>query len=128
MLQILVGLWFLWTLPEPVVKLFMGGHSLATGCLAGAAAVAVVALFTARLRLVWATTCLALLTVTLMVVIRDLVRRALLSPYFSINDLEVVPQYSIFYLFLVTLILGLVIVGVMLKWAAEAGQGEEVAS
>ena len=61
-------------------------------------------------------------TVSIMVLIRDLVRAAYLAPFFSVTDLKVAPQYSPMIMFLVSFAVGLVIVAYMLKLAAAAGK------
>ncbi len=128
LVQLLVGGWYFWQLAGPVQQLFLGGLTWATICLAAGVSFAILALLTAWRQLVWPTAIFALATVTFMVVVRDIVRRALLSPYFSISELTVAPQYSVFYLFLAILLVGLVIIGIMLKWAADARQNGEVIS
>ncbi|MHB8808698.1 MAG: hypothetical protein ACYC9M_01625 [Desulfobulbaceae bacterium] len=59
----------------------------------------------------------ALATVLVMILIRELVRVAYLRPYFSLTELQVVPQYSPMLLFLFILAGGLVLIGWMLKLA-----------
>ena len=126
LVQFGIGIWFFWQLPAAAQQLFLAGLHWPAFCLDIGILVALLALLTAWRGLVWPTTILTLLALCCMIIVRDLVRRALLAPYFTISDLQVQPQYSVFYLFLATLIIGLVIIGVMLKWAAEAG--EEVQS
>ena len=54
-------------------------------------------------------------TVAGMALMRDAVRDAYLKPYHSLSKLEVTGQVSPFILFLVTFVVGLAIVGYMLK-------------
>jgi hypothetical protein len=56
-----------------------------------------------------------LVTITCMVGVREIVRRQTLAPWFSTSDLEVVPQYSPFILFLLIFAAGLYLVWWMIK-------------
>ena len=122
LVQIMVGLWFLISLPDKTMLLFMGGNRLHTiifliGILG--AVLSLVFGFKKQLRpaLVSVTG-----TIILMVIMRDLVRRAYLDSYYSLSSLKLVPQYSSLILFLICFVIGLIIVGFMLKSAAKAGK------
>jgi hypothetical protein len=66
---------------------------------------------------VWPCAGTTLFTIVIMVIIRELVRRAYLKPHFMVSALKVEAQYSPLILFIVTLITGLFLVGYMLNLA-----------
>ena len=118
-LQVLIGLWFLIALPRPVLLLFMGDSVYATILLLLGVALAVGVLVTGFRKMVWPTIGMLALLVAVMALMRDVVRGGYL-PDFSLADLPQVTQYSPMFLFLVTFVLGLVVLGWMLKQAAAA--------
>ncbi len=130
----LVGMWFLIALPRPVLlDLFagnpLGASLLGIGMLLPLAAVAHVilaaktdkTLLHARLAVVT-----TLLTLVVMVALRQVVRNAYVAPYVQLNALPVKPQWDVIGLFLVLFVAGLATVFFMLKkvWA---GQGKPAA-
>lgn len=123
--QIVIGFWFLLSLPTKIMTRFMGEslpHSVLF--LAGLLGVVLSLLFGFRRRLPSAT--LSLLgTVVLMVFIRDLVRKGYLEPFFDVSWIPVVPQASPMLMFLCCLVLGLVIVGCVLRLGATGGRGKD---
>jgi len=58
---------------------------------------------------------LILVTVVTMVLLRDMVRDAMLADHFRLGSIPVAPQMGVFSLFAVLLVIGLVTVGWMLK-------------
>ncbi len=122
--QVAVGVWFLLSLPQDIMLMFMGGESLHTAIfMLGLAGVALSLTFSFKGRL-WPTVGSLLGTVVFMVLMRDLVRQAYLDPYFHPSEVSVDPQYLPLYLFIIILIIGLVVVGYMLKLAYEAKREE----
>ncbi len=114
--QIAIGVWFLLSLPQAVRQRFLGGDSLDTGALLLALALAAGALvhgFRGQSRLA---TVLTVATVAAMVVVRDLVRQALLAGQYSPATLPVAPQYGPFVMFLISLAL----VGGLSAWMLAA--------
>ncbi len=115
--QLLVGTWFLFSLPGRITGLFWGGSLpatilLATGITCGAAAV----WFALKKRL-WPCTWSAITTIAVMATVRHLVRIAWISPFFKSADLQVAPQYSSLLLFIFVLLVALTLIGYMLKLA-----------
>ena len=106
LLQFGVGTWWLMALPKHIVRIFMGGSTWATAFfvlgLAGTA-LSLVFGFKARVRLCAVFT---LLTILCMVLMRDLLRTAMLEPHFTLSMLEIDPQYGSLVLFLVFLGIG----------------------
>ncbi len=120
--QILIGIWFLATLPEDKMMLYLGKDNLRTFLLILGILCALSALVSAAKKNTWATLGSALSTVVVMVLIRDLLRMSWIKPFFSPASLKVVPEYSPLILFLVSFAIGGVIIVYMLKIAATAGK------
>jgi len=57
-----------------------------------------------------------------MVLMRDVLRTAYLKPYFNLSMLRVEPQYMPMVLFIVSLVVGIGVIGYMLNLAARAGK------
>jgi len=112
LVQFLVGLWFLFSLPVEVRQSLIG-EKLAVGLLASGLFLALLALVTAPSSL--AVSSVAILgTVSVMAVLRHWVRLAYLRPYFDPRSLPVRGQWAVFFLFVALLLAGLATVGWML--------------
>jgi hypothetical protein len=120
--QILIGIWFLSSLPQEKMMLFLGSDTLRTLLLIAGILCALSALIFAAKNYVWATLGSTLSTITIMVLIRDLLRMSWIKPFFSPTSLKVIPDNSPLILFLVSFAIGLVIIFYMLKIAATAGK------
>lgn len=116
LLEILVGGWFLTTLQPGVLPLFMGGDITATALLAAGLLMALAALVAGFRQQVVLAAWLTLPLLYVMAFMRDTVRTGALAPYCSLEKLPVAgqPQWSPLVLFLVTLVVGLAIIGWML--------------
>jgi hypothetical protein len=111
--QFLVGIWFLLEQPAGIRARFLGGDSLATALLGLAIVLAVLAMLAASRSP--AASCFAIVgTISLMAVVRHLVRLERLQPYFDARTLPVEGQWVVFILFAILLVAGLVTVGWML--------------
>ncbi len=111
--QFLVGVWFLVAHPAGIRDRFLGGDRLATTLLAVAIVLAILAMLAALRNL--AASCFAIVgTISLMAVIRHLVRLERLEPYFDAQTLPVEGQWVVFTLFVILLVAGLATVGWML--------------
>jgi len=118
-LQLLVGTWFLLTLPGEVMKRFMGSNMLATGLLVAGLLLALASLFTGYQRKVLPTLWLTLPLIYVMSFMRDNVRTGYLAPYFDMTKVPATVQWSPLIFFLVTLVFGLaIIVWMLLKLPA----------
>ena len=120
--QIIIGFWFLITLPREIMFSFMGGAGLNTAIFILGLAGALLSLVFGFTRRVWPAVVTTFVTVVFMAIVRDLVRTAFLKPYFQLSDLTLVPQYSPMVVFLIALVLGLGLVGYMLNLAAKCKQ------
>lgn len=102
-LNIGVGLWFLMSLPREIMFMFLGGHSVATATLLASICGAGGILYFGAKRAVIPSTIITIVTVLLMVITRHFLRMFYLAPYFSVQDIPVVGQYSPLIMFLVSL-------------------------
>jgi len=121
-LQLIIGTWFLIALPREVMMIFMGGSVLGTGLLVIGLLLTLGLLHFGYRQRVIATCVVTLVVMIVMVLMRDLVRTAYLQPYFSLGDLEVVPQYSPLIFFLLVLVGGLALIAYMIRLALNCGK------
>jgi hypothetical protein len=120
--QFVIGTWFLLSLKREVMLAFMGDNGLYTGMFLASLAMSLLALyagFTRRIVLAVGTT---VGTVALMAIVRAMVRWEYLAPYFHPSDLTLNPQYSPLILFVVSLIVGLVLVAYMINLYLRSGK------
>jgi hypothetical protein len=123
LLNIGVGLWFLFSLPANVRALFLGGSAVHTAHLWAGVGFALVALMLSLLAvnaarpcgLLWAASATLLLTISLMATVRHFVRGAYLAPHFDPATLAVRPMWDVFAVFALLLVAGLGVIGWMLK-------------
>jgi len=117
LVQIVIGFWFAASIPKDIILLFLGGSNSATLLMLCGLTGAGTALFFGFKQRVWPSTGAVVFTIIVMVLMRDMVRAAYLNPYFALSDLKVELQYSPMILFIVTLIIGIGLIGYMLKLA-----------
>lgn len=123
MAQIVVGLWFLMSLPRDMRTLFMGDSPLATALLlvgfaGGTGSIFLMsnALRKENLRVAaFIVPGIAGVLILTMSVMREILRDAYLKPYFNPGQLVVKTQWAVFPLFLVLFIAGVIFWLVMLK-------------
>jgi hypothetical protein len=118
-LQFLGGFWFLLSLPPWIRDRFLGNDALSTSVLAAAILLAVVAMGVVRRSLPVGAAAIGL-TVTLMAVVRHLVREAYLAPHFDPYAQPVRGQWVVFTLFALLLVAGIATVLWMLRQFAAA--------
>jgi hypothetical protein len=107
-------------LPRPVLMLFLGGSYWATAVFFIGVMLALILLVAGMARKVWLCAGLAVPLVYLMSFMRDFVRIGYLKPYFAVESLKVVTQYSPMVMFLLALAAGLSAVVWMLGKAVSA--------
>ncbi|MEN8258536.1 MAG: hypothetical protein ABFS09_11805 [Thermodesulfobacteriota bacterium] len=114
--QIGVGLWFFKALP-PHVRSFSGSVPawLFMLFLSLSILATLLSLVFAMGRKVRATALMTLATIVFMVGVREIVRVQYLAPYFSLSDLQVVPQYSPMLLFLLFFAGGIALIWYMVR-------------
>ena len=109
--QIAIGFWFQMSLPKNIMQLFLGASLTHTALFITALFLVLQTLYFSIKKQVWATVFSFGILIFAMVIMRDIVRTAYLSPYFKVTDLEVTGQYSPFILFAVCVLVvtGLII-------------------
>ncbi len=123
LVNLAVGLWFFLALPRPVMLAFMGDNLPATLTLVvGLLAVGMMLWAGFRNRPVQ-TSVWAVLTVLFMSLTRNWLRTLYLTPWFKEETTPVTHQYSSFYLFLGFLVVGLALIGYMLKLYFRSREG-----
>jgi hypothetical protein len=131
-----VGFWFLARLPVPTRLAFIGGNGFATallgiGMLLPLAAIAHLIMAKAnqspQRQLVIGVSC-GVLTVAVMVIMRDVLRNLALAPYFNPNQLPVAPQWNIIVIFVVLFVAGLGTLYYMLRKVAVTSRVQAAAS
>lgn len=100
--------------------LFFGGNIGATLVFSAALLLAIGAIFAAYTKRFWLCLFHAIGLVVLMTFLRSWLRSAYLREFFTLDQLQVVPQYSPIIFFFVTLLAGIVCLGWLLKKTREA--------
>ncbi|HNQ36580.1 MAG TPA: hypothetical protein PLX49_09435 [Prolixibacteraceae bacterium] len=113
--QVVVGCWYLLTLPREFILQFMGRNALATFFLLAGAVCGTGAMVTAWSGQFKTTILLTLATLAAMIITRYQLRIMYLNDHFSVSELTLNPQYGVMALFLIILVAGLVVIGYMLK-------------
>ena len=122
-IQILIGCWFLIALPQDIMMKFMGKHLPATILLVVGILNALGAAFTALKGKLRPTIFMTVITILAMVINRQLLRNFYLENVFQLKSLQLVPQYGVMILFLVILVVGLAVVGYMMKISMKKDEG-----
>jgi hypothetical protein len=120
--QFIIGSWFLMRLPDDMARMFMGGHPYATMLFAAGVIGTIISLIFGFKNKVWPCAVATVVTVAVMVLMRDQLRLAYLTPYFHPTMLKTSPQYSPFFLFILTLVAGIILIGFMLRLALKGKQ------
>lgn len=113
--QLVFGVWFLLSLPDPALKQFLGGNITSALLLTGALILAAASLVTAFRGNVPGTLLWTVLTVAAMALVRDRLRDILLSPYQDIRSLAVTSEYSPMVLFLAVFLLAIPVVAWLVR-------------
>jgi hypothetical protein len=115
-----IGVWFLLAQPRPMMLLFMGGNLPATITFVIALLVAAGMLFMAWRKRFWLTFWHAVALVFLMSFMRAWLRAGYLQEVFTLDKLQVVPEYSPMVFFFAMLIFGIGCIAWMLKKTKDA--------
>lgn len=106
-----VGTWYLTSLPKQQMLLFMGRDLAATICFIIALLLVIGVLVSSFRQQLMTTLIGTVVLVYLMSFLRSWLRTDLLADYFNLSQLQVAPQYSSMFLFLICLAGGVVCVG-----------------
>ncbi len=131
LVEMAVGIWYLVALPKDVMMLFMGGSILGTASLGlgillpfGSMMLLMMSMKAERpAKQAWGGIGLLVLTLVFMVIMRDIVRDGYLAGTFDVYDRVTDPQWGVIAIFTVLLLLGLGVVGYMLKLVMDAMKG-----
>jgi hypothetical protein len=118
--NVFVGFWYFFSLPKELMMLFMGGNVGATIFFCAALLLVVGALVGAVKRKFWLTFYHAIGLVVVMTFLRSYLRSGYLKDVFTLNELQVVPQYSPMIFFFVTLAAGIVCLVWLIKKTRDA--------
>jgi len=121
--QLAVGLWFLFSLPNSFMQSFIGGNTVHTIILWAGVLLAVLAMLVVN-RSALGAVALTILAIALMSVTRHSLRGMYLSPHLDVNAIPVNPQWVVFVIFVVLLVAGLGVVGWMVWQFVRGGQAE----
>jgi len=116
MANMLIGLWFLFSLPQGTFDLRSPDGQWLAGLIGAGFLFSLPAIHAGLAGRVGAAICWTLATVTVMVVARDLLRRILLAPWFSPDQLKVQPEVMPMVLFLIVFVLGLGLIAWMVSF------------
>ena len=128
-LQIAIGLWWLITLPKPVMTPLMGGDTTATMIFMISITLPIFALVMMAMSIkldrpfgiVHGASWLLILTIIGMVLTRQYVREGMLADHFDTASLEVAPQWGVFWIFAVLLLIAIATVVWMVREMARSG-------
>ena len=126
MANILLGLWFLFTLPQGTLRLDNVHGQALVAALSVGILTAIPAIRAGLAGRVVATLWWTLATMVSMVLARDLLRQILLAPWFSPAELEVKPEFTPLYLFLAVFIVGLALITWMVPFTLRNCRGRQV--
>jgi hypothetical protein len=108
LINIFIGLWYFLSLPKEMMHLFLGGNGSATATFILGMLLLAGGLVSAVKRRLWLTINHALALVLVMTFMRSWLRSEYLSNIFSLDQLQVVPQYSPMIFFFATLVFGII--------------------
>lgn len=111
MVNVGVGTWYLTSLPKQQMLLFMGRDLAATICFIIALLLVIGVLVSSFRQQLMTTLIGTVVLVYLMSFLRSWLRTDMLADYFNLSQLQVAPQYSSMFLFLICLAGGVVCVG-----------------
>ena len=107
-INILAGTWYLFSLPVDVMRLFLGGQAGPTAVFILCLLLISGVIYGAVKEKLMPTLSGAVILVILMTFIRSWVRSGFLADWFTLDKLQLAPQYSSMYFFFVTLAVGII--------------------
>lgn len=122
-IQLVIGFWYLLSIPSEFITFFMGKSLIATIVLMLGIAAGIAAMVFGFLGKFSATVAHLVLTIAAMIVTRYNLRMLYLDDNFSLGQLELSPQYDILALFLVILVTGLALIYYMIKIGFNKSEG-----
>lgn len=117
MIQIAVGFWFLLSLPQNIMLKYMGGDLVATVVLVSGIITAFISIFASLRGNLKGSIIFLFLTLISMIINRYNLRIFQLGENFNVSQLTLSPQWDVFIIFLLILLLGVTVIVYMLKIA-----------
>jgi len=114
-LNIVVGFWYLLSLPDELMTLLLGGNGGATTAFAAALLLVTGAMYGAWKKRLWLTLSHSVVLVVVMSFMRSWLRTEYLKDIFTLDQLHLVPQYSPMIFFFVTLAAGIICIIWLIK-------------
>jgi|AntRauTorcE11898_2_1112593.scaffolds.fasta_scaffold00174_16 hypothetical protein len=115
MIQVVIGIWFWLSLPEPIWKHFMGGNTFATFWMMLGILITLAGIFTATRGLFVATISIALFLMINMIIIREIVRHQYLKGAGAPSALAVTGETGSLIMFLAVFLIGIAMIYYMIK-------------
>ncbi len=119
LVQFCVGIWFLISLPRDIMFLFLGGDMVHSAVFLAGLFAGIAALVFGFIKKVWPAAWATIISIFFMVLVRDMVRTAYLKPYFSIEKLKTIYQYSPMIMFLAALTVSTIIIIYIIRCALQ---------
>lgn len=117
LLQIMIGIVFLLSLQKSIMLKFMGDDPIATTVFVSGIIFAIISFIYGLRENVTATAVFTLATITSMVINRYNLRIFQLGDNFNLSCLMITPQWDVFIIFVIVLIIGLTVIACLLKTA-----------
>jgi len=119
LVQFCVGIWFLISLPRDIMLLFLGGNMVHSAVFLAGLFAGIAALVFGFIKKVWPAAWATIISIIFMVIVRDMVRAAYLKPYFAIEKLKTIYQYSPMIMFLAALTVSAIIIIYIIRCALQ---------
>lgn len=120
LIQLVIGSWFLVSLPRDIMLLFMGRDMFATQVFLISLLLTVLTIIFGVYRKVWPAAGTVVALVFSMILMRDIVRTAYLRPFFEVSELQVIPQHSPLIFFLISLVIGMAVIAYVIRLGLRA--------
>ncbi len=115
-IQTIVGVWFLSHIPVDIIEVFMGGDIIHTVLLVAGIFTSLISIFYSFKAKLFPCAGWTLLTIVIMVLIRDKLRSLYIAPYFEKNAIPVKAQLIPFLLFVMFLVAGIITIYLMIRF------------
>lgn len=115
--QFCVGIWFLISLPRDIMFLFLGGDIVHSAVFIAGLLSVIISLVFGFIKKVWPAAWATITGIIFMIILRDMVRTAYLKPYFAVEKLKTIYQYSPLIMFIAALIFGTLIIIYIIRCA-----------
>jgi len=119
LVQFCDGIWLLISLPRDIILLFMGGDIVHSAVFLAGLFAGLTSLVFGFVKKVWPAAWATIISIIFMVIIRDMVRTAYLKPYFAVENLKTIYQYSPMIMFLAAVVVSTVVIIYIIRCALQ---------